>query len=313
MTIVFGTRHLSLGLLLCSGLGCIGLAACGGSDVKPEQEPNNHSESPSDVDAGAEPAGESSETAPVESSADTDVDDPSDESTALPSATDAESTPESTDGAEPTDVESSDATEPAEATELAEAGTDVDPAEGEDTADTDETGSTLDGGAPSDTSAPNPGTNEDAGPVAPNIPPSTDDDPSEFTIADGIACTMASSGFEEATPTTKFATLYWNGSIASSECALEAGLGESGVANEHGLVLLRFAEESGDYGPFSIWEGENGPYGYGIGFTAEDSNHIPADVDLSVIVSVTEPPIVLEVFFRFAANEVTVQKVEQRL
>lgn len=165
-----------------------------------------------------------------------------------------------------------------------------------------------------DAGAPSPGESSGAGDAgAPDEgegPRESDDDYSveQLMIPGGIACETMSSGFEAGPGNTNFATLYWNAQIHDSGCRLAPGFESDADAP----ALLRFGEELGLYGPFSIWQGDNGGFGYGSGFESEDPNNVPAGVDLSIIVNVLDPPIVLEVFFRFDDSEVTVQQVVQR-
>ncbi len=257
-------------------------------------------------DAGPTSSDDSSGDDPSSNAADDDVpvaDDPrnNDDGTLVDDSAPAEETPAEETPAEETPSEetpgqqSPDDESPSD--DAQPGGDDLDPPE--DATQTDDSFSSSDAGVGED----QPTMPEDALAEAGAVAPSDDAQAPGSDEPAGIICADLSSTFELVDQPINMVTLHWNGSTTDAECWFEAGTGSDDLA------LLRFAQETGTYGPYSLWSGDP-PFEYGDGFEDNDPNGLPIGVPMTVLLDVTSPPILVRVSFEFTDELVIVSAVE---
>lgn len=261
-------------------LAVVALQACASTsgDRKPDEKSDPHS-----TDSGAE-------VAPASPSSSADASVPRLEPSDARDESDAEFDPTETESDEAsapeTTEEGSDAPEP----------TPAEPPEAPPSSTEESPEADVDGG--------------DDGPVliadaggAPALP-GLDDRPPSGTVL----CEQLDTGFDEFTGPLRIATLYWSASFAASRCWFASGT----AVDPEGYALVRFAQEPGDYGPYSLWSGDGNGFTYGEGFEEEDPNRLPIGSPRSVLVDVDTVETTVEVHFEFTEERAVVTRVTTR-
>lgn len=123
-----------------------------------------------------------------------------------------------------------------------------------------------------------------------------------------VLCEQLDTGFDPPTGPLRIATLYWSASFTTSRCWFAPGT----AVDPEGYALVRFAQESGNYGPYSLWAGDGDGFAYGDGFEQEDPNRLPIDSPMSVLVHVDTVETTVEVAFEFTEERAVVTRVTTR-